>query len=102
MQWTLKLFFFLLLSFSIPGQPPLSIRAGEQVVQASSTTGSPAPNLLPIPEPNLSAVEAAVREQIEEASSELQAVSKKVGVSREELGEAYGQMGKVYHVYSLS
>jgi tetratricopeptide (TPR) repeat protein len=50
----------------------------------------------------LSALEGSVKEQIEAAWSDLQAVSQKSGVNPEELKQAYGQMGKVYHTYNFS
>jgi len=60
-----------------------------------------APNLVTIPQPNLNAVEGTVKEQIQTAWSELQVVSEKPNVGQDELGEAYGQMGKVFHVYDF-
>ena len=61
-----------------------------------------APNVLPISQPNLSATDPAVKEQIEEAWSAFQAVSAKSGVAQEELAKAYGRMGMVYHVYGFT
>jgi hypothetical protein len=102
--WLLKVLCLSMLSLcalSTGRQQPF-VTAEERVPAAPSATVTLAPNLLPIPQPNLSALEGTVKDQIEAAWSDLQAVSQKSGVDHAELAEAYGQMGKVYHTYDFS
>jgi tetratricopeptide (TPR) repeat protein len=62
-------------------------------------TGS-APKLLAIPQPTPS-TDPAVKEQIEDAWSQFLGVSQREGASQQELANAYGQMGMVYHAYGF-
>jgi tetratricopeptide (TPR) repeat protein len=103
-KWLLEILYFPLLSPSVflVAQQPQSVPAGEQAKPPSSATASSRFNLLPISQPSLSAVEPTVKDQIEAAWAQFQAVSRAPGVDQKELGEAYGQMGKVYHVYEFS
>jgi len=79
------------------GFGPAKVRANS----ATAATATVLPSLAAVPKPNLSALEDAVREQIEGTQAELQTVSQESDVSRETVAKAYGQMGKVYHAYSL-
>jgi len=78
---------------TIQGQQEPAVTVGERIS---------APKLVAIPQPKLSDVEADVKEQIEAASSALQATSQKSDVSQEQLAEAYGRMGEIYHVYDFA
>lgn len=97
--WLLKLLFVSAVSLSglLRGQQRSSGTAGKLASPVFSATA-----LVPIPQPNLDAAEATVKDQIDAAWSELQAFSQKSGVKPEELAEAYGQMGRVYHAYDFS
>ncbi len=75
----------------VPGSPETSRSVG---------TVASAPKLLPIPQPAPS-TDGAVRQQVEEAWSEFQAIAEKKGVSQQELANAYGHMGMVYHAYGF-
>jgi tetratricopeptide (TPR) repeat protein len=90
-----------LLSFIVPspGQQQVPVPARPQATP-SSVTAAPTLNLLPIPQPTPS-TDPAVKEQVEDAWSEFQAVSEKKGGSQKELANAYGQMGMVYHAYGF-
>src|SRR5262249_22836045 len=67
----------------------------------ASSSGKPVQTVRPIPQPNLDAVEKSVREQIEDAWAELQGATQRVGNDQGQLGDVYGQMGKVYHAYDF-
>ncbi|HEU4714992.1 MAG TPA: tetratricopeptide repeat protein [Pyrinomonadaceae bacterium] len=56
----------------------------------------------PIRWPDVSKLEESVREQIENAQNSLLAVTKDPAKSKAELSEAYGNMGQLYHAYSLT
>lgn len=102
-QWFLTVLWMVVLGVSAVtpafGQAPASAQA--RPMPTASTTSTPGPTLEPVPKPNLSTLEDAVREQIEATQAELEAVSRQPGVSRETLAKAYGQMGKVYHAYNF-
>ena len=89
-----------LLSFIIPlpGQQQVPVPTGPQ--PGPPVTAAPPLNLLPIPQPSPS-TDPAVKQQVEDAWSDFEAVSQSKGVSREELATAYGQMGMVYHAYGF-
>lgn len=56
----------------------------------------------PIRWPDVSKLEESVREQIENAQKSLTAVTKDPAKSAAELSEAYGNLGQLYHAYSLT
>jgi tetratricopeptide (TPR) repeat protein len=98
--WPLGIVCFAILSFIIPlqGQPQAPLPAGPQAPRP--VTASSTPNLLPIPRPTPS-TDPAVKQQVDDAWSEFQAVSAKQGAAPEELANAYGQLGMVYHAYGF-
>ena len=57
--------------------------------------------LLPVPSPDLSRLDPVVQRQLSHARSEFEAESHKQGASPRELADAYGQLGKLYHSYTL-
>jgi tetratricopeptide (TPR) repeat protein len=71
------------------------------VTAADSASATLLRGLSPIPQPDLSSLKDAVRQQIDAAQAALRAASQKSGVSHEELAKAYGQMGKVYQAYNF-
>lgn len=52
--------------------------------------------------PDVSKLEENVREQIENAQNSLDAITKDPAKSKTELGDAYGNLGQLYHAYSLN
>jgi tetratricopeptide (TPR) repeat protein len=62
----------------------------------------PRAGLVPINLPGLEKLEPDVREHIESFQSSLAALAKDARASDEELSEAYGLMGRIYHAYSLA
>jgi len=100
----LKLVFWVLTNLCILfANPPHPVVAAEK----KAPPGTPAANglaqhLRSIPQPNLDAVQAGVKEQIEAAWAELQAASQRAGSDKARMAEAYGEMGKVYHAYDFS
>ncbi len=54
--------------------------------------------LRPIPHPDLSRLESAAQQRIRDTRAELNSMAKAGETSREALSQAYGQMGKLYHV----
>lgn len=54
--------------------------------------------LLPVPHPDLSRLEPAAQHRIRDTRAELESMAKAGEVSRDELSQAYGQIGKLYHV----
>jgi tetratricopeptide (TPR) repeat protein len=69
--------------------------------QSSSSILSPArENLLPVPQPRLDDLEAAVADQIREAQQRTLGIVTKGGSSRE-LADAYGSLARVYHAYEF-
>jgi len=76
------------------------VPATSPATSLSAVTAAPVPKLLPIPQPTPS-TDPAVKQQIEDSWSEFQAISQEKGVSQEELANAYGRMGMVYHAYGF-
>jgi tetratricopeptide (TPR) repeat protein len=71
----------------------------ETTPQPSGAVTSPV-SLLSIPRPTPS-TDPAVKEQVDDAWSEFTAITENKGVSQDELANAYGQMGMVYHAYGF-
>ena len=61
-----------------------------------------APSLLPVPPIDTSAMEPAVREQIETERKDLEAAIKRLPSGSPELAEAYGHAGRLYALYKLN
>lgn len=59
-------------------------------------------SLLEVPQPDLSQLEPGVQELILEARAGLDAAIASTATSTADLGEAFGEMGKLYFVYDLS
>src|SRR5712692_5729829 len=57
---------------------------------------------VPIPYPDLSKMDGAVQQQLQAAQSELISAIQRSGMTRVQLSEAYGQLGKLYEAYDLS
>ncbi len=54
--------------------------------------------LTSVPHPDLARLEAVAREQILEAQTRLESIAKTEDAQAEKLSQAYGEMGKLYHV----
>jgi len=61
----------------------------------------PRAGLLPVHAPDLKALEAEVREQLQSLQNSVVAASSDRSLADEKLGEAYGSLGQAYHTYSL-
>lgn len=59
------------------------------------------PHLQDVPFPNLEGLEAAVAAQLNAAQESLVAVTTQTDLQPQELGEAFGIMGQLYHAYQL-
>lgn len=64
-------------------------------------TATPSEELLPLPEPDLTGAERAVKEQVETGQRALASLRADPGVDPEALAEAYGDLGLVYVTYSF-
>ncbi len=62
----------------------------------------PRSNLVPLHWPDLTKLEAEVREQLISSQAALAATVKNPTATEAVLGEAYGTMGEIYHAYSLN
>lgn len=73
--------------------------------QSSSAAGiiipPPRAGMLPVHAPDLKALEAGVREQLQSLQNSVVAASSDRSLTGEKLGEAYASLGQAYHTYSL-
>ena len=76
--------------------------AASKAPPETAAAGTLAQVVRPIPQPSLGAVQNSVKEQIEAAWAELQAVIQRSGSDQRQSAAAYGQMGKVYQAYDFS
>jgi len=74
----------------------------EEAVQETDFLPPPKPALIAIHFPDLSKLGNDVRDQITLQQDSLAATVKQPAVSNAKLSEAYGEMGEVYHAYSLT
>ena len=77
--------------------------AGLSVLPTAVTGESPSllyssDPLGPIPHPDLSRLEPAAQQRIRDTRAKLESMAKAGEVNKEELSQAYGEMGKLYHV----
>lgn len=77
------------------------MRAGAAALLAGCLS-TVAAGAAPAPRPDLSHLEPAVREQLGEALSRLDALVAAEGSSSEELAVAWGRLGELYYLYDLS
>ncbi|MCP3964330.1 MAG: tetratricopeptide repeat protein [bacterium] len=68
----------------------------------ASVAAAESPELLPVPEPSLVGMEAAVRAQLSEGLADLRSFRDQPGGDRAELAEAFGGMGQIYLAYDLT
>lgn len=73
-----------------------------QTAPESSVLEPPRKGLVALHWPDLSRLETNVREQIQEAQTSLAATAKNPATSDSALSEAYGNLGQIYHAYSLT
>ncbi len=57
--------------------------------------------LLPVPEPDLSRLEAAVQKRLRGARADFAAFTKRAGQTDAALGDTYGDLGRLYHAHHL-
>lgn len=60
------------------------------------------PALVPIPRPDLSRLETIVQDQLTKARGELEAARQEPTTAPRDLGERFGEMGRLYHAHHLS
>jgi tetratricopeptide (TPR) repeat protein len=71
-------------------------------IQSGALLPPPKATLVPVNSPDLTKLEADVREQLSSLQSSLAATVKDPGATEAKLSEAYGTMGEIYHAYSLT
>ncbi|MEM6794090.1 MAG: tetratricopeptide repeat protein [Acidobacteriota bacterium] len=76
---------------------PLALAAAA----ALAACGPDLPPLEPIPEQDLSAVEASVERQISDARSAVEVATRRGGGGLQRVADAYGSLGEIYHAYGL-
>lgn len=82
---------------------PTRTLAGQQSANsAASPTSTLKARLISVPHPNLSAVDASIKTEIEAAQLKLQTIFRQRGANPEALAQAYGETGEVYHAYNFS
>ena len=77
-------------------------RTGKRRPKSPRVSSADRAKLRPIPVPDISGMDDTIHEQVHQAESFLKSVQRKRDVSKEELSEAYGELGKLYHTYSFS
>jgi tetratricopeptide (TPR) repeat protein len=77
----------------------LPTRAQEE--QGGPSPAAAGPALLSIPIPSLSHMNKDVRNQLRDSQAALEALQEQRDVSAEELGLAFGKLGKLYHAYKF-
>ncbi len=77
-------------------------RTGKRRPKSPRVSSADRAKLPPIPVPDISGMDDTIHEQVHQAESFLKSVQRKRDVSKEELSEAYGELGKLYHTYSFS
>lgn len=83
------------------GTPNYALIVGTCLVLALSAAGSEPAPLLPVPEPALAGMDAAVRRQLAEARDELDALAGQTDAGVARLAMAYGDLGRLYLAYDL-
>jgi tetratricopeptide (TPR) repeat protein len=86
----------LLIIFALAEAGPQRTAQNEQVLPP------PKPNLVPVHWPDLTKLEAEVREQLILAQNALAAAVKDPAIPEAKLSEAYGTTGQIYQAYSLN
>ena len=69
--------------------------------QEDSSPKAAGPTLLSIPIPSLSHMNKDVRNQLRDSQGTLAVLQEQRDVSAEEMGMAFGKMGKLYHAYEF-
>lgn len=92
--WALAIYCFLLRTVLLSGQQQLPSPVSSAAVRRIQ--------LIPIPHPNLSAVDPSIKAQVEAAWLKLQTISRQRGANPEALAQAYGETGEVYQAYNFS
>ena len=77
-------------------------RTGKRRPKSPPVSSADRAKLRPILVPDISGMDDTIHEQVQQAESFLKSVQRKRDVSKEELSEAYGELGKLYHTYSFS
>src|SRR5439155_1347961 len=94
-QWGLCLALVSVLSPALQGRPQGTARTNDFLPP-------PRADLLPLHWPDLTKLEADVREQLMSLQAGLAATVKKTEATEATLSEAYGTMGEIYQAYSLN
>lgn len=85
-----------------PAAPQTAEVAAEAPQAADAAAGEQAPiDLLPVPYPDMSGLEEAVKDQLNEAHGDLQGWLKVEGPPKEKLAAAFARLGELLHAYEL-
>src|SRR5712692_5319538 len=77
-------------------QPTVTAVTGQHTAGTAS-----GPSLQALPNPDLSGMEEVVLEQLRDKRSDLTTLMQRPGVTADQLGQAYGEMGMLYQTYGL-
>lgn len=61
----------------------------------------PDPATLPLPDPDLGEMQPALRERLEQAEAEVEALARRSEAAPSEVAEAFGELGGFYHIFDL-
>ena len=79
-----------------------SVNPAQTDQQRLTTLPPPKPTLIAVHVPDLTQLESEVRDQLSFFQGSLANVIKDPSATNEKLGEAYGELGQIYHAYSLT
>nr|VFJ65516.1 MAG: Flp pilus assembly protein TadD, contains TPR repeats [Candidatus Kentron sp. FW] len=83
------------------GVPDIGMAQDGHSPPSGATVQETPRTLLPVPTPDLSRVEEAVKQHLEGAHTDLVSLQDNPDITKLELGEAYGRLGQIYHVHRL-
>ncbi len=90
------------LAVAVIGLSSIASGGAPQQQSPDSTLSAPRVGLLSLRYPEMKSLDPDVREQLQFFQKQLAALAGNLETTEAELGEAYGQLGQIYHAYSLS
>src|SRR3982074_2527691 len=97
----LRLLLFLLLGLSVKALQTHILSAAGSALPKSLSRATLESSLAPIPHPDLSNVDPAIKKQIEAAQSDLRSSLETPKTVPGQLAQLYGNLGKLYHAYDF-